>query len=135
MTRTEIRELLMQMLYEMDVAKTMDADDATRLAEQRLPQQEVSRAVMILGGIVDNLNEIDTAINVHSCSWETNRMPKVDLAIMRLALGEIKYAEDVPEAVAINEAINLAKKFSTEQSSSFIHGVLGAIVNGSQEQQ
>ena len=53
---------------------------------------------------------------------------------MRLALGEIKYGEDVPQAVAINEAINLAKKYSTEQSSKFIHGVLGAIVNASQEQ-
>ena len=61
-------------------------------------------------------------------------MSKVDLAIMRLALGEIKYGEDVPQAVAINEAINLAKKYSTEQSSKFIHGVLGAIVNASQEQ-
>ena len=54
-------------------------------------------------------------------------MPKVDLAVIRLAVGEIKYAEDVPDAVAINEAINLAKKYSTDQSSRYVHGVLGAI--------
>lgn len=54
-------------------------------------------------------------------------MPKVDLAIMRLAVGEMKYSEDVPHAVAINEAINLAKKYSTDHSAKFVHGVLGTI--------
>ena len=53
-------------------------------------------------------------------------MPKVDLAIMRLAIGEMLFAEDIPDAVAINEAIDLGKKFSTAESSKFIHGVLGA---------
>ena len=53
-------------------------------------------------------------------------MPKVDLAVMRLAIGEMTYAEDIPDAVAINEAINLGKKYSTGESSKFIHGVLGA---------
>ena len=53
-------------------------------------------------------------------------MPKVDLAIMRLALGEIRCSDDIPEAVAVNEAINLGKKYSTGESSKFIHGVLGA---------
>ena len=55
-------------------------------------------------------------------------MPKVDLAIMRLALGEVKYSDDVPTAVAINEAINLAKKYSANQSARFINGVLGSAV-------
>ena len=56
-------------------------------------------------------------------------MPKVDLAIMRLAVGEIRYDDTVPEIVAINEAVNLAKKFSLEHSPGFINGVLGGIVN------
>ena len=54
-------------------------------------------------------------------------MPKVDLAIMRLAIGEIRFSEDIPEPVSVNEAINLAKKFSTDNSARFIHGILGAV--------
>lgn len=60
-------------------------------------------------------------------------MPKVDVAIMRLALGEIFYCDDIPTAVSINEAINLAKKYSTEQSSRFIHGVLGAAIKSNEK--
>lgn len=67
-------------------------------------------------------------INDHSTRWKTSRMPKVDLALMRVALGEILYSEDIPDAVAVNEAINIARKFSTDHSAKFIHGVLGAIL-------
>lgn len=129
MTRNEIREVLMQMMYEMDAAKTLDLETARKLAGEKLPGKNLKRSLQILSGIIEHLDEIDGSINAYSRSWKTSRMPKVDLAIMRLALGEIKYGDDVPEAVAISEAIKLAKKYSTEQSSRFIHGVLGAIVN------
>lgn len=129
MTRNEIREVLMQMMYEMDAAKTLDLETARKLAGEKLPGKNLKRSLQVLSGIIEHLDEIDGSINAHSRSWKTSRMPKVDLAIMRLALGEIKYGDDVPEAVAISEAIKLAKKYSTEQSSRFIHGVLGAIVN------
>ena len=104
-------------------------ETARKLAGKKLPGKNLKRSLQILSGIIEHLDEIDGSINAHSRSWKTSRMPKVDLAIMRLALGEIKYGDDVPEAVAISEAIKLAKKYSTEQSSRFIHGVLGAIVN------
>ena len=87
----------------------------------------MERGKKLLYAILDNLDEIDESINSCSTKWKTSRMPKVDLAIMRLATGEIRYDEDIPEAVSINEAINLAKKFSTDNSARFIHGVLGAI--------
>lgn len=119
----------MQMMYEMDAAKTLDLETARKLAGEKLPGKNLKRSLQILTGIIEHLDEIDGSIKAHSRSWKTSRMPKVDLAIMRLALGEIKYGDDVPEAVAISEAIKLAKKYSTEQSSRFIHGVLGAIVN------
>ena len=128
MTRNEIREVLMQMMYEMDAAKTLDLETAESWQE-KLPGKNLKRSLQILSGIIEHLDEIDESINAHSRSRKTSRMPKVDLAIMRLALGEVKYGDDVPEAVAISEAIKLAKKYSTEQSSRFIHGVLGAIVN------
>lgn len=116
-------------MYEMDAAKSMNRETAVRLSEERLAGSHKQRGGALLSHIIDNLSAIDDTINQSSKSWKTSRMPRVDLAIMRLALGEIRYSEDVPEAVAINEAINLAKKYSTKQSSRFIHGVLGAIVN------
>ena len=127
MTRNEAREILMQMMYEMDTAKNMNKEAASLLAEERLAGNHIERGKSLLINIIDNLDAIDEEINKFSKSWKTNRMPKVDLAVIRLAVGEIKYAEDVPDAVAINEAINLAKKYSTDQSSRYVHGVLGAI--------
>ena len=127
MTRNEAREILMQMMYEMDTAKNMNKEAASLLAEERLAGNHIERGKALLINIIDNLDAIDEEINKFSKSWKINRMPKVDLAVIRLAVGEIKYAEDVPDAVAINEAINLAKKYSTDQSSRYVHGVLGAI--------
>lgn len=127
MTRNEAREILMQMMYEMDTAKTMDKETASLMAEDRLVGNHKERGKKLLFDMIDNIIEIDEIINKHSKSWKTGRMPKVDLAVIRLAVGEIKFADDIPDAVAINEAINLVKKYSTEQSSRFVHGVLGAI--------
>lgn len=125
MTRSEVREILMQIMYEMDAANTMDAESAEKLCSER----HVERGALILKNIIDNIEDIDKVIDDNSKTWKTGRMPKVDLAIMRLIIGEIRYGDDLPKAVAVNEAINLAKKYSTERSSKFIHGVLGAVIN------
>ena len=86
----------------------------------------------ILNSIAENLNSIDEAINKHSKSWKSSRMPKVDLAVLRLAIGESRYSDDVSEAVIVSEAINLVKKYSTDNSASFVHGILGAILKDGQ---
>jgi len=112
-------------MYEMDAANTMDAENAEKLCSER----HVERGALILKNIIDNIEDIDKVIDDNSKTWKTGRMPKVDLAIMRLIIGEIRYGDDLPKAVAVNEAINLAKKYSTERSSKFIHGVLGAVIN------
>ncbi len=78
--------------------------------------------------IRENKDAIDELINTFTKGWKTARMPKVDLAILRLAVGEILYQEALPPQVSINEAVNIAKKYSTEESGKFINGVLGAIV-------
>ena len=127
MTRYEAREILMQIMYELDTAKNMNKDSAVLLAESRLSGNHINRGKELLINVIENINEVDELINKYSKSWKTGRMPKVDLAIIRLAVGELRYCDDVPSAVAVNEAINLAKKYSTEQSSRFVHGVLGAI--------
>ena len=130
MTRNEAREKMMQILYELDVTDSLNEEKAVKLASERLPGDHANRGGSLLCQIIADLEDIDADINRCAAKWKTSRMPKVDLAIMRLACGEIRYCDDIPEAVTVNEAINLAKKFSTDNSSRFIHGVLGAVIKG-----
>ena len=127
MTRNEAREILMQIMFEMESARTMNAETAVKLAEDRLSGNHIVRGKDLLTYITENIEDIDQEINTHSRAWKTGRMPKVDLAIMRLSIGEVRACEDIPTAVSVNEAINLARKYSTPQSSRYIHGVLGSI--------
>ncbi len=80
-------------------------------------------------GVYDNLDDIDTLISGRlKKGWSLKRISKPSLAILRLAVYEIKYNEDIPDSVAVNEAVELAKKYTVDESK-FINGVLGAIVN------
>ena len=117
----------MQILFEMESAKTFNTETASRLTEERLAGNHVIRGRELLTYIIENIDDIDQTINNHSKTWKTGRMPKVDLAIMRLSIGEVRACDDIPTAVSVNEAINLARKYSTPQSSRYIHGVLGAV--------
>lgn len=83
--------------------------------------------------ILENVEEIDGTLNEYSRGWKTNRMNRVDLAALRLAVYEMKYDNDVPVGVAINEAVELAKSFGGEDSGSFVNGVLGKIAAGRKE--
>ena len=79
--------------------------------------------------IIEKIDEIDTLINDHTTGWKTGRMNKVDLTILRLAVYEMKWDEDVPTGVAINEAVNLAKKYSSEDGASVVNGVLAKLAD------
>ncbi len=137
MTRNEAREIMMQILFELDASKAIENDKtpdraqvkekAAELTSERLPGAHAERGETLIYAILDNIDKADSEINSCSTKWKTGRMPKVDLAIMRLAYGEIMYCDDIPEAVTISEAVNLAKKFSTGNSGRFVHGVLGAL--------
>ena len=81
--------------------------------------------------ITERLEELDSILNEKSAGWKTKRMSKVDLNILRLAVYEMKYDEDVPVKVAINEAIEISKSFGGEDSASFVNGVLGKIARES----
>ncbi len=78
-------------------------------------------------GVFDNLTEIDAKITENLRGWKISRISKVSLSLMRIAVYEMLYMEDIPESVSINEAVTLAKKYSTQDDSSFINGVLGSI--------
>ena len=79
--------------------------------------------------IVEKLDEIDETISSISTGWNLNRMGKVDLTVMRIAVYEIKFDETIPDVVSVNEAVEIAKKFGEETSGSFVNGVLAKLLN------
>ncbi len=90
-------------------------------------------AFELAGKVYDNIMTIDYNIEKHLKEWKINRLPKVTLSILRLAMGEIDYMEDIPNSVAINEAVELAKKYGGEDDAPYVNGVLGAYVKGKAE--
>ena len=81
-----------------------------------------------MASIAEKLPELDEKINAVARGWKTNRMGKVEVSLLRLATYEILYDEEIPEKVAINEAVELAKRYGTDDSSSFVNGILGELV-------
>ena len=85
--------------------------------------------------VLEKLDEIDALLNETSKGWKTKRMSRVDLTALRLAVYELKFDQDVPTGVAINEAVELAKRFGGETSGSFVNGILGKIANSESEEK
>ena len=126
MARTGERENLMKMIYQMGVQEDFSAEEYEKFTALQADSQITEYFVNGYRAAASNLKEIDELIDRYSVRWKTSRLPKVDLAILRLALAEICYLTDIPVSVTINEAVELAKKSSTEKSSKFINGVLGS---------
>lgn len=95
--------------------------------EQPIEGSEKEYFLDIVQGVMEKKDEIDGLIQNHARGWSLDRMPKVDLAIMRLAIYELKFRQDIPWNVSINEAVELAKKYGGDQSKTFINGVLGKV--------
>lgn len=146
MSRRIAREYAIQFLFSMDFNKT---DDAESQIEEFLQHKEENReeeeeavlnksskeyAIEVIKGALQHIEEIDKLIEFHTTGWKKERIAKVDLAILRLAIYEIVFNNEVPDSVAANEAIELAKKYSTEESGSFVNGVLGKIIRGKDNQ-
>ena len=126
MARTGERENLMKMIYQMGVQEDFSAEEYEKFTALQADSQITEYFVNGYRAAASNLKEIDELIDRYSVRWKTSRLPKVDLAILRLALAEICYLTDIPVSVTINEAVELGKKYSTEKSSKFINGVLGS---------
>lgn len=128
MTRKEAREFVMQTLFQIDALKDWKPDIDEYIKGRDLKEadfaEQKSYVYSLLQKVCQNIESIDASINKHSISWSTDRMGKTDLAILRLATGEILFLSDIPKAVAINEAVNLAKIYGTDNSSAFINAVL-----------
>lgn len=127
MGRREQREQIFKLVFQLEFNDKSDMPEQMKLyLEQEEIQSEKDCTYISekFENIQAKLSEIDTLINEQTTGWKTDRMGKVDLAIIRLAVYEIKYDESVPTSVAINEAVELAKKFGQDESSSFVNGVL-----------
>lgn len=135
MARSTARAAAMQLIYEHILGG--DGGDATlemiyenmaneASAEPSKDDQNYTSAVMT--GVLENLDQIDEKISQFSKDWSLERMARVDLTILRLAVYELMYRKDVPGNVAISEAVELANQFSDPASSRFINGVLGAVL-------
>ncbi len=127
MGRREQREQIFKLVFQLEFNNADDMPEQMKLyLEQEEIQSEKDCTYISdkFEKIQSKLAEIDEMINATATGWKTDRMGKVDLAIIRLAVYEIKYDESVPTSVAINEAVELAKKFGQDESSSFVNGVL-----------
>lgn len=126
-SRRELREQIFKMLFRIEFHESEEMAEQLQLfleEESKADEQEEAYIQNKYERIVEHLEEIDTAINEKSTGWKTTRMGKVDLSLMRLAVYEILFDEDIPAGVAINEAVELAKRYGTDDSASFINGVL-----------
>ncbi|MDQ7838455.1 MAG: transcription antitermination factor NusB [Thermodesulfobacteriota bacterium] len=126
--RRKARESALQILYEMDLTGS-GAEKATSAfcASFKIPEQAHDFCLRLVKGVDTHRGQIDTLVNGHSEHWRLNRMSRVDRNILRLAAFELLYCDDIPPKVTINEAVELGKKFGTEDSGPFINGILDAI--------
>ena len=114
----------------LDVAeKCFKAIEAAEIAVLEESPDVKSYARTVVENIIANQKEIDAAIEEYAIGWDINRMVSIDRNILRMAIAELFYSENVPQKVIIDEAIELAKRYSTEDSSSFINGILGKVVS------
>ncbi len=126
--RSKARKRAVDVLYEADVR----GDDRIALLRDRIetgnpPVPE--HTVRLVEGVAEHAARIDELIGRHATGWSLDRLPDVDRAILRMAVFELLWADDVPDAVVIDEAVELAKTLSTDESPAYVNGVLGAILD------
>ena len=132
MKRTEQREHIFKMLFGVEFNAGEDMPEQLELYFGQLEgagEKDLDYIREKVQKIASKVEEIDALINEHTTRWKTSRMNKVDLTLLRLAVYEMRWDEDVPTGVAIDEAVELAKKYSSEDGPSFVNGVLAKLVD------
>jgi len=135
-SRRQIRELAMQVLYAYEVRK----EKLEHVAKGIIPEEVIGDikakdfTFKIINSVIQNITDIDAHISKHADNWELNRMAIIDKNLMRIAIAEMLYLDDVPPKVSINEAIEIAKRYSTDKSSKFVNGILDATYNDIKKQ-
>ena len=134
MKRSKARELLMQMFFEMDVQKDFSEEKKEKFMKNNgIDMDKEDFFDSIYESVCTHKDEIDSMIDKYGRKWSVSTMGKVDVAILRLAAAELFFSKTAPESVAINEAVELGKKFGGENSGKFINGILGSMVREKHE--
>ena len=136
MSRTIARDAAMRMLYAYELTGELNQDMIQETIEPAaLDAEDMKYLKQITEGAVEQRASLDTLIEQNAVGWRLSRIGKVDLSILRLAIYEMLCREDVPESVAINEAVELAKKYSEPKSKQFINGILGSISRSKKKEE
>jgi len=125
--RTKARKRAVDVLYEADVR----GDDRLAVLRDRIETANPpvpEHTIRLVEGVAEHTARIDALIEAHATNWSLDRLPDVDRAILRMAVFELLWADDVPDLVVIDEAVELAKALSTDDSPAYVNGVLGAIL-------
>lgn len=140
--RKEAREIALHLVFELSFKQFEDDDLLTDRLEKsvmdslagdialyagELPEEQKKYIRDTVLGVCAHYAELDAIVAAHSTNWNTNRLTHMTMSLLRLALYEMQYAEDVPVGTAIDEAVELAKKYESKEASSFVNGVLGAV--------
>lgn len=132
MSRRELREQIFKLIFRAEFYDKEELPEQEKLFledyELNMKPEDETYISEKSNKILEKLDEIDGMINQEAKGWTTERMGKIELTILRLAIYEIKFDEDVPAGVAINEAVEIAKKFGQEESAGFVNGVLAKFV-------
>jgi len=131
------RELTLQFLYQTDALKGFNPENNIKQnlelfwsVKSNVDDMEIKNFMEVLSqGVVENVQGIDDIISKYSTHWKLPRMPSIDRNILRMAIYEIVYLSDIPAPVTINEAIEIAKKFGSDESGGFINGILDRVSN------
>lgn len=129
MRRRQARELALKVLFQVDVAGA-DADEAMSflLGEEKVSERALRFATDLVRGTLEHLDEIDATLANLSREWTLERMANIDRNVLRIGCYELMYCDDIPASVAISEAIEISRKYGDAESSRFVNGILGAIV-------
>lgn len=136
MVRKELREHIFKMLFQIEFNDPQEMPEQIEYYFSTLEDAADKDKEYIkrkYAAVLEKTEEIDELINANAKGWKTTRMNKVDLSILRLAVYEMKWDDEVPVGVAINEAVELTKMFSSDEAPSFINGVLGKIARSLEE--
>jgi len=128
--RTRSRELALQFLYQVDLLKDPSIDGLTEFLREEGGDAETARyARVLVEGTFDSIPELDDEIQLVAQNWQIDRMAVIDRNVLRMAAFELLHCDEIPPKVAINEGIELGKRFSTQNSGAFINGILDKIKN------
>ena len=126
MDRTEARAAAMKLIYEWQMGGDGGEETRMGLLEIRPNEKEADFMDALVAGVQEHVSELDALIEQYAANWRIDRIEKVTLAILRLAIYELKY-EDLPGGVAINEALELARTYASPQSVASVNGILGSV--------